>query len=123
MSIQSPNSERSTDPFTATESIEYVDETVLANCPKPDALVETGTPVYAVAYRTGVLTFEDMGHEAETTAVLYLSADGKRAFERYFRRGVGTAPRACIVDPDLLSPAGAVDACAARLSLHPEVEA
>ena len=108
------------DPFTATEPIARVDDATLASMTDPDALVAQGQLAFAVAHRVGVMTLNDRGIEFEATAVLYLTTDG-RAVERYFPRGIETAPRACIVPATKLHTARLGDRFDAELTLHPEV--
>ena len=68
-------------PFTATEPATHLDVDTLVSMRRPDALVEEGTAVFAVAARVGMVTTQHLQYEA--TAVLYLSTDWD-AVERFF---------------------------------------
>jgi len=90
------------------------------------AQLEDGTAVFAVATRVGVLRTPDNRHEYEATAVLYLSADGRQAVERFFSRGLSAAPRACLMPAEKLfqaMPDGSRHALSTLLDEHPEVSA
>lgn len=112
------------DRFTPVGGVERVDEPLLRRMNEPEKLVEDGDAVFAVAYRSGVLRTPDDSHEYETACVLYLSADGRRAVERYFSQGVTAAPRACIIPANKLyeaQPDGSASPLADALEAHPEV--
>lgn len=109
------------DPFTATESVEFLEYDDYVRMRGADALVEEGTAVFAVAQRQGVITIEDRGLQFEATATLYLTANGQQAIERFTRHDQ-PAPRACIVDPDAhLVDADPGPSYTEALEFHPEV--
>jgi len=88
----------------------------------PDAMVDDGVAMFAVAALEGVMTFAEEGHQFEATCVLYLSTDDEQALERYFPRGLVSAPRACVADEEQLFEAGEnARSRAGQLVLHPEV--
>lgn len=114
------------DLFTATESVERVDGDVLEEMAAAREHYQSGVRVFAVASRVGVLRTPDNSHEYEATAVLYLTADGREAVERFFSRGLSAAPRACIMPAEKLyqaMPDGDPHPLADQLAHHPEPEA
>ena len=111
------------DPYTPVSGVKDLETDDLLRMQSPDALVEEGVQMFAVAARRGVMTLADGAHQFEATVVLYLSADSEYARERYFRRGLCSAPRACIVPEEQLSEAGpGARSREHLLSNHPEVE-
>lgn len=117
------NASHEGDPYTPVSGVKDLDKDDLLRMQAPDALVEEGVGMYAVAARRGVMTLVDDGDQFEATVVLYLSADGRYARERFFRRGLRSAPRACIIPEEQLSEAGpGARSRESLLSNHPEVE-
>ena len=113
------------DLFTAVEPVERIDAETLKGMEPARKRFESGERVFAVASRVGVLRTPDNAHEYEATAVLYLTADGREAVERFFSRGLSAAPRACIMPAEKLyqaMPDGDAHPLAAQLAHHPEPE-
>ncbi len=110
------------DPYTPVSSVQNLEKDALLRMESPDPMVTEGVAMYAVAAREGVMTLVEDGYQFEATVVLYLSEDAEYALERFFRRGLESAPRACIAAEEQLAEAG--PGARSRdhlLSNHPEV--
>lgn len=103
-------------------------EADLRACAQPNGpIAEDQRAVYAVARRTGVVYNAAAGREYEALNVLYLTADGEQAVERWYARtspdALDAVDRAMAVDEAALTPAGEPARRFAPITQrHPEVE-
>jgi hypothetical protein len=115
MSTTQPTHEGSTDPenrrIVTPNAPAPMTAEKLAQCADPDHLDVDADEraVYAVAHQQGVIQWLDDRREYEAMGVLYVSADGERAVERWYRAAAGefgAVERAFVADASELSPTG-----------------
>lgn len=114
--------------FTPTRAPSPMTSEKLAECRTPHGSIDEGErAVYAVAHQHGIVQDDPRGDEYEAEAVLYLTADGEQAVERWVAGTkhdvLAAVERAFVVDVAELEDAGdAVQRFAPIVQRHPEVD-